>query len=613
MTSKLCQLSTSLQSFWIALLLFVSMPLLLSAEDITYTVKFEGVDNKDVISTLETVSELFILQSSPPATVTALHRRAEADVSNLVRGLHTFGYYNAKVELDINTDQSPAVITIHIDLGPIYPLASYEIKPDEHAENECQDDDEDDRDDTPFPFDTISLDSIGIHIGDPALPKTILNSEEKIIELMAKRGYPLAAIKNRDIIADQSCNTIAVTIYVDSGPKACFGPTNITGLNKVNECFIRKKLGWCEGGQYDPILIEKCLNDIESSGLFSSVIINTPDEVSEESLLPINIDLIETKHRTIGGGVSYNTQIGPGFIATWEHRNIRGLGEKLGFHADVAQKRQTGTILFSQPDFMSPNQDLVWVTELESEKTRGFSDTAFSFSGIIDRELNCNSKFSYGGTIKQLHTEHSNNNRQFVLLKAPLLYRWSSANSLLDPTKGQTLLIRVVPTTQIVKPHANYVINTITGMIYQPITSDNSLVLAAKASLGIIWGASDISIPPPERFYIGSESTLRGYNYMTVSPLVDNKPIGGRSFMVYSAEARYRISEEFGAVGFYEVGNAYENVLPQFVHVQRQSVGCGLRYHTPVGPLRFDIAFPLNRRHHVDRHFQFYFSIGQSF
>ena len=100
---------------------------------------------------------------------------------------------------------------------------------------------------------------------------------------------------------------------------------------------------------------------------------------------------------------------------------------------------------------------------------------------------------------------------------------------------------------------------------------------------------------------------------MTVSPLEKNKPIGGRSLMVYSLEARMRVWESLGLVAFYDFGNVYSNPVPQFDHKQLQSAGLGLRYHTPVGPLRLDIAFPFNPRRHLDNSFQLYFSIGQSF
>lgn len=582
--------------FFLVLLLGFSY---IHGEDIAYKVKFEGVENEDILCTLNSVSELVTLSDLPPATVTALRRRADADISNLIRGLHSFAYYHAKIDFDINTDCAPAIIVVKIDLGPIYPIANFIIQPD------CEE--------TTFPFETIKLKKLGIIIGSPALPKTIIEAENTLLELLAKQSYPLAKIEKREVVADQITKSINVTLQVSTGPVVYFGETTISGHCKVDESVIRKKICWCEGQPYDPNLIEKTFCDIELSGLFCSVAITPAEKVEDECYLPINIEVIEGRHRTVGFGVGYNTQVGPGFIGIWEHRNMRSLGEKLSFKADVAVRCQTGTLLYRQPDFMSPKQDLVWIAEVENENTKGFSDTAFSYSGIIDRELDCHSKFSYGGTIKQLHTEHSNNNRQFLLLKSPLFYRWSNANDLLDPTRGGSVIIKFTPTYQVVNPQTTYFITTITGTGYRALTKDRRFVLAFKGSLGSIFGASDISIPPPERFYIGSENTLRGYNYLTVSPLDGTKPIGGRSMMVFTAEARWRITDSFGTVLFYDVGNVYEQILPQFNFKQLQSIGTGLRYHTPVGPLRFDIAFPLNRRKGIDRAFQFYFNIGQAF
>ncbi len=101
---------------------------------------------------------------------------------------------------------------------------------------------------------------------------------------------------------------------------------------------------------------------------------------------------------------------------------------------------------------------------------------------------------------------------------------------------------------------------------------------------------------------------------MTVSPLgKKHKPIGGKSIGVLSLEARARVTETIGVVGFYEVGNVFENSRPHRSDRLLQSVGLGLRYHTPIGPIRFDLALPLNRRRKVDGPYQAYISIGQSF
>jgi len=147
-----------------------------------------------------------------------------------------------------------------------------------------------------------------------------------------------------------------------------------------------------------------------------------------------------------------------------------------------------------------------------------------------------------------------------------------------------------------------------------PLLGCKSTVLAGKVKWGSIFGASTTALPPPERMYAGSSQTLRGYAFETVSPLrEDGKPAGGRSLMVYSFELRQRITKTWGGVAFYEIGNVYATPTPEFNFKQLQSAGFGIRYYTAVGPLRFDMAFPFNRRKNLDAAFQIYFSIGQTF
>jgi translocation and assembly module TamA len=183
----------------------------------------------------------------------------------------------------------------------------------------------------------------------------------------------------------------------------------------------------------------------------------------------------------------------------------------------------------------------------------------------------------------------------------------------LDPTSGYSIHLKSVPSLQLKPPHFAYCPTTFISTFYLPFQEDHRFVVAGKLTVGSIFGTSRHTIPPSERFYAGNENTLRGYGYETVSPLKDHKPIGGRSIMVLSLEARMRLSETLGLVGFYEIGNVYSSPAPQFNHEQLQSAGVGVRYHTAVGPIRLDFAFPLNRRPKVDGPFQAYLSIGQSF
>lgn len=593
--------------------------------EVNYDVAFKGISNKETIALLKTVSQLVILEEHPPSTTTGLRRRAEADVPNLIQGLHSLAYYEGKVDVDINLDQCPILVTITITTGPVYTLSCFNIEPacknteeqqqeEEELESCLDEESEEDSKEDSFPFDTIAVKNLGIIVNKPALPKTILDAENALIHLLARKGRPLAEVVERKVVADYATKTVSVTLRVDSGPEAYFGSTTITGHSCVQEFFIRKKIYWREGSLFNPCFVDRTQAALEASGLFSSATIKHADELDEDGFLPMEIDLIESRLRTIGVGASYNTQLGPGGTAEWEHRNMRGLGEKLRLRTDIWQKLQRGMILYGQPDFACPGQDLLWVAEAEREITKGFTEAFFSFSGIINRKLNENLEISYGGTFKQLDSENSDNNGSFSLVKIPGQIKWSTANNLLDPTRGKTLNIKLTPTCKVNGPQMTYFIQNIIATAYRALDKEKRIVLAGKVNIGSIFGATDFEIPPPERFYAGSENTLRGYQFLTVSPLdANNKPIGGRSLMIYSLELRARVGEKIGLVAFYDIGNVYASVLPSFYQKVLQSLGCGFRYHTPVGPLRLDLAFPLNRRPQLDKQFQVYFSIGQAF
>ena len=261
---------------------------------------------------------------------------------------------------------------------------------------------------------------------------------------------------------------------------------------------------------------------------------------------------------------------------------------------------------YNESNEFTPERIDVFVSFFEERKTEISESIRMSKKDFLIRQRNFNQEDAHGIAEKELDEEAEIIHAFDLTIK--------NANNLLDPTKGYSLIYKLTPTYEVISPKMLYFIQTITGTSYISLMENNRLILATKVSLGSITGAKDKTIPPPERFYAGSENLLRGYKYYTVSPLnKHNFPIGGRSLMVYVLELRARFGEKIGGVVFYEVGNVYKSVVPTFIHKQLQSAGFGIRYHTPVGPLRMDIAFPLNPRRKIDPAFQFYFSIGQAF
>ncbi len=557
-----------------------------------YEVKFEGTEDASIISTLMERSDLVKLQERSPGSDLALRHRAEDDVARLVDALHSMAYYNARVEMKYDFSQTPAVVIVNVETGPIYPLNSFKILPESLK---------------------ISPEDLDLALPLPALPGTILEAEKNLIYLLKKQGHPLAKIVKRSVVADQSTKQINVTIEVEAGPLAYFGPATIKGNDDVLEIFIRNKIYWCEGEEYDPDRIDLTLAALESTGLFKSIAIIPADDVLEGNILPIEIDVSESKHRSIAFGVCYSTQRGAGVTLEWSHRNLFSMGEKLFFEANILQKTQELKLNFLKPDFLMLNQDLVSNVELKHDVTEGYTERSGTIGAALERQLTKKSRVSLGITYKQLQTSDSDNNGSFSLLKTPFQYKLNNTDDLLDPTTGYSLFFRTVPTFQFLNGKFFYEVNQFIGSAYYPVKSDGSFVIASKINVGSILGAPEGIIPTPERFFAGSESTLRGYKYYTVSPYEKHEPIGGRSMIIYTLEGRWKLTDTWGAVLFMDAGNVYRPAIPNFNKRLLKSFGVGARYYTPVGPLRLDVAFPLNKRPGKDNSFQLYFSVGQSF
>ena len=186
---------------------------------------------------------------------------------------------------------------------------------------------------------------------------------------------------------------------------------------------------------------------------------------------------------------------------------------------------------------------------------------------------------------------------------------FDQTDSLLDPTKGFRLTALVQPEATVKGGFNPYIRSRIDGSGYFPVT--DSLVLAGRVRLGTIKGAGLFDIAPSRRLYAGGGGSVRGYSYQALGEqAADGKAVGGRSLNEASVEARYRFGN-YGIVAFVDAGQAYRQTTPQFNDL-RYGVGIGGRFYTNFGPMRLDLATPIDRRPGESR-LNIYVSIGQAF
>ncbi len=455
--------------------------------------------------------------------------------------------------------------------------------------------------------------SFSLRPGYAATSDAVLDTQDQILEQISCMGYPLASIIDRQVVVDQESKKVFVTFVVSRGPLAYFGTVEVEGLCKVKRGYVNRRILWSYGDLYNPNKVAETDAYLQESELFSIVTVRPADVVDSEGHLPMLIRVEEKKYRHVGAGVSYSTDESAGAMAQWSHDNFLGWGDSLGLNGEWSQIIKRATLVYAMPDFFRRNQDLLFSAEARREDAPGFIERELSFLVRIDKRVTNYFSYNYGGRYEYLLSTKSDNDANYNLLSLPIQLRWDTSNRLLNPTRGTTIAYFSTPYLAVGNEHITFWKQEIFAATYHPIFSSGAVLIAFSGQLGSIFGQSRYEIPAPKRFYGGSSTTLRGYKYLTVSPLEGKKPLGGRSIVVGSVEPRVRILDKLYFATFYDIGNVYSTPFPQFDKKLLRSTGVGIRYLTALGPFRLDIGFPLDKRKGIDKTFQIYASLGQTF
>jgi len=580
--------------------------------ELHYQVRFPYNLPPKITEKLKDQSGLVSAQTRALTSLAQLHFRAEKDIPFFLAVLHSFGYYNAQVKTELRRLPNNMInVDVVIHLGPEYHLSAFNII-DGSGPSSIEK--------HPNPvLSKIDLQMVGLKIGDDADASQILEAERRVVHHMKRKGYPEAKIVHRQAIADAEKHTVAVTIYLLPGPKAYFGDTVIEGLHKVQPVYARYLINWQEGEPFDISAVRTTQSNYFDTSLFSYVTITYPEQgVHEGEQMPMKITVRESRQRSFSIGVSYATVDGFGGTLTWEHRNFRGVGQRLSFQANITQSYKDISLSYREPNLRKKGRFRSWKLESRSENYISYVARSIALYRRFDRNVNKNFKESWGWTLEKLrdHTQYTAT-KDYLLLKAPIYFRWSTSGDSLNPTHGYEIEAGFTGTLDAAYPELTYLKNRFTFAGYLPLSPSKRSILAFRTFFGTIFGADLERIPASKRFYAGTEQFLRGYDFLTVSPLnAKNQPTGGKSMLMYNIELRYQSTDDLGFVLFYDIGSVYPGKFINRRYHMLQSVGAGGRYFSIIGPLRIDLAFPINPRKRQgfdDSILKLYVSIGQTF
>jgi translocation and assembly module TamA len=571
-----------------------------AASALRYEVAIAGADDAALLSLLQQVSETFRLIDRPPPSLARLRRRAQDDRQRLLEVLRSEGYYDGQVEVALDNGVDPVKVTFRIDLGPVYRLGSVSIEVE-----------------PPEPRLTVPTpEQIGLRLAEPAAARTILDAESALLQRLREQGFILAELGPRRAVVDHDTDSMDLTLRVRPGPLSRFGPVTIDGLTTVEQGFVAKRLDWREGELITPARLEAARASLRETGLFTSVQIDVADAPDAAGRLPVTVDLVERKHRSIGLGVRYRTDEGPGGNVSWEHRNMFGRGERVAVEADGSFIGAFLIASFRKPDFGRRNQSLLSDLRLAYDDTDAFESRSARARIGLERLLGDGMTVALGVSFLAQEVEDKaldEGSQSFGLLSLPARFEWDRSDDLFDPSAGGRLRLENEPFVDVIGNGLLFNKSRLDYAHYVEVLEKPQVVLAGRTAVGAMVGESREAIPANLRFYAGGGGSVRGFGYQLAGALNDNDdPIGGRSLLELSGEVRLRITETIGAVAFVDAGTVYSSSVPDFSETLRIGAGPGLRYFSPIGPLRLDVGFPLNPRDSDDT-WQLYISIGQAF
>ena len=565
-------------------------------EGMEYAIRIDGPD-EEMMHWLKKLKLNEPTEDHPPETMDALGQEANSLAGRVKKALEAKGYMESQAEPSVDSTTKPPVIEIKVEQGYRYPLGSVKLD---------------------WQGDPLSEPDLAQLKSKQGAPLDMLAIEEDAVTLMTLIGkdaclLSLAVAPKLQLHAES--REAGLVFVVTHGPPAKFGPTVISGNEKVHDSVIQRTTKWQQGKCYDAMKVEDTRTALVENQLFSRVEITPPTKVDANGEAPIEVAVKERVARTIGAGVDYSTDVGAGVHGSWQHRNLWGDAEKLDVGVTVSQREIGANGTLKIPAFYRDDQALVLSSALKRQDTDAYTSLTLDNTARIERRLNKKLNVGLGVGYTLTNTEdEQNGNENYALLSFPAFAEYDSRNNALDARRGIFARLAATPYTETIGDGGQFLKLLGTAQTY--ISSDTvkyDPTLALRASVGSIQGSKGSSVPADIRFYAGGGGSVRGYSYQALSPQFNNSPIGGASIVEASAELRLRFTETIGAVTFLDAGNAYAASTPDVGETLYYGAGVGARYYSPIGPLRFDVAVPLNGKDIGQTGYQIYVSLGQSF
>lgn len=602
---------------------------------------FEGTDavsDGQLRSVLATASSSWL----PWGTKRYFNREQfEADLKRIVAFYRDRGFPEARVtdlDVQLSEDQNSVRIRVTIDEGePVVAeritFDGFDVLPEEHRETLAR--------------------TLPLQEGQPLDRALLQASRETALDEFRDHGYPYASVRIAEDEGPSERQRI-ITLRAEPGQLTVHGPIEIVGNSSVDDNVIRRQLAFRPGMEFRQSRLQESQRILYGRELFQFVNVEPLRTEEPQAEIPTRVTVIEGDHRRLTVSAGYGSEEKARGEVNWRHVNFFGGARTAGVEGRYSSLDRGVRLSFTEPYFFSPRLSLglsgqSWHTDepayklnnnggrvtLTRQFTRGLGSRARPRTSL---------SFTYGAEFEEYsvipevlldpsqrddlieagldpRTGEGRGTRSFISLDGGR----NTTDNLLDAKRGYVASIHLEQAGKWLGGDWHYYEVTADGRFYQTVA--NVAVLAVQARAGSIDGFDEenLDVPFYKRYFLGGSGNLRGWGRFEVAPLSGLRegfglPIGGAAFFNTSVELRAPVWRDLSGVIFLDAGNVWTNPWDFNFNDLRYDVGPGLRYNTPIGPLRVDVGYQLNpisgllvKGEPQSRRFRFHFSIGQAF
>lgn len=582
------------------------------------TINVAGAEDDDLQKTIESSSLISGALAEDRITGQDILAAARGDYARILGTLYDQGYYSAVINITLDGVEAAEIapldapeivrnVTINVEPGPEFKFSRADLTP-------------------VAPQSDIPE---GYAVGETAGTGTIKSAAIAAVDGWRNVGYAKADVAQQEIIADHNVNTVDSQVGINPGPAVIFGQMTMTGYERMNPRRLRKIAGFPEGQRFDPEELETVRERLRRTGVFSAVTLDEAETLGPDNTMDVNLTVVEQKPRRIGAGFEISTTDGAMVSAYWMHRNLFGGGERLRIDgklsdmgSDTSDQDHELTFRIDRPATITPDTTAYVETKLERLREEEYdSDNialTFGFNHIFwDRpgdELIADIGLEY----EISKVTDANGEIEFEVFALPMGATWDKRDEPNNAKHGFYLDGELTPFMGISDTTGNGVRALGEARGYYSFGEDDKFTLAGRTRLGTVAGSDIEETPRDYLFFSGGGGSVRGQPYESLGVREIPGPdggikTGGMSIVSLSAETRFQVREKIGLVAFADYGKVWTESTFSGGANWHAGAGAGVRYDTPIGPLRFDVAAPIDGDTETGDGVQVYLGLGQAF